>query len=613
MKTTFFTSAIRSCVAALGLLAAMVANAQQPRLPRVSLNSPYLGDKKEHFLPIENHPTIVVLVDSARTLLPMELIRGLRMVERLGDRLRLAVVFVSRDPATLGDVDSALEQQSLLNLGLKSSPVFTQLVDRSGRWFEELGKPGLPHAMLVSGDGEIIDREILLGGFGDEVSRVEHAIDPSKRRPSTPAPRDAALDAIIKTVRDVPLLPVSSEFGHMRRERTMRRIDAAGILKQLVSKHPDAALATIRGYGESGSSYTLLNRFAAAALTQFEASDCAWAKEIVDSRVEGTVLVNHWQLRTSVSVENPSTDLRMWVAVNCTLESRWNGSQVAELRQTALLGPGSDAYITQDKFESLNAGWGDYVVHNKVEVSMSEGEYPNNKDFPTLTRQWKEAITFLPRNESAEEVNLNDETRSAELIAFRDGLNQSLRAAAMQTTSPVAAAKNMLSGGALSRVGEWLGHQSRHLTGSTQGVGQPFKNLTITSWIQGQDQFANQDKGVLSPPDGRALLVDFMFVNCPPCQAALPELSALHEEFREQGLVVVSLTTSWGARGIFDLVKKKAAKHAVAVLAQNEERKYNVTSFPTLLLVDRRGKVRWSGIGELPTRDLVRTVLNEAP
>lgn len=593
---------------------ALPAHAQQAKLPQTALRSPYLGDHKDYTLPIDNRPTIVVLVDSTRTLLPMELIRGLRLVEKFGDSIRLAVVYAGRDPKLQADVTTAIEQRSVLDTGLKAAPKFEVLLDRSGKWLDELGRPGLPHAMLVSADGMILAREILLGGFTAEVARIEQALDSSTSPKSKPATRDVTADAIIKTVADVPLRPPGANAARLsRRARTVQRIDAEAILKKLAETQPATAHDTIRDYCKSGLTFSLIQRFANSALTQFGLKDCDWAREIINSRVDGLVSVDHWQLGTSINVENYTSNLKMWVSVHCRLESRWNGNTVAELRQSGFFNPGSEVYLTNDKFETLNAGWGDYVVHNKVEVSMSEGEYPNNHTFPSLTREWKAGVTYFPRNEYAEEINLNDENRSPELIAFRDGLNQSLQTASMQSASPRSLVENVLSNDTLSRVGQWIGHHSRQLTGSASTAGRPFKEMTVASWVQGQEQFGTNGPGVLTPPKGKALLVDFMFVNCPPCQAALPELSALHDEFNEQGLVVVSLATSWGSRGIYDLMRKKAARHSFAVLAENEEKQYGVTSFPTLLLVDRRGKVRWSGIGEPPSREIIRTVLNEAP
>ncbi len=601
-------------LSAVVFLAGLPALAQVVTVPRVPLRSPYLGDSKEYFLPLDKRPTIVVPIDAAKTLLPMELLRGMRMAEKFGDRIRMAVVFVGDTASKTQIVGSAIEQSCLLELGLKSSAQFVPLTDRTGRWYAELGEPTLPHAMLLGGDGTILGREILLGRFEDECSRIERALDPVPSPDSDLTTPDEASIAIAAAVRGVPLLPLPVDAARLpQRERSSRRVDATAIVAKLTAIDPAAALCAVRGYCESATNFSLAQLFAAAALERFGPEPCNWAQELFDSRIQGYCSVDHWQLKTALRVENPSPDLEMSVEVHCTLVSRWDGAKVSELRQFAMLGPGSDAYLTSDKFQTLNAGWGDYLVRNTIDVTMSEGQWPEERMFPKVTRTWTEAVTFLPRNEYATEDDADVANHSAATVALREALGDVLHAA--RNDAPAARRDDPLSGikNTLPRFGQWLSSEAQRLMWTAALVGEPFPGLKISSWVQGQDQLGVQGPGTVASPAGRVLLVDFMFVECPPCQAALPELTMLHEDYRERGLVVLSVVISGGARGVFGLVERKNLKHPVAVLSEKEEAQYGVKAFPSYLLIDRRGKIRWAQIGKKPGRTLIESLLHEPP
>ncbi|HRS28818.1 MAG TPA: TlpA disulfide reductase family protein [Phycisphaerae bacterium] len=589
----------------------LMSSGERGSVPAVALQGVYWGDHKDYMLPLDGRPTIVVLVDPAKTLVPMELIRGLRMVERFGDRLRLAVVFVGDRAKDRNVVESALEQRSLLKLGLRGLPDFLSLTDRSGLFHKELGNPSPTHAILVAADGTIIGREILIGPFSEELTRIERTLDQTGAADTGMADADEKMAAISKAVQAVPLLPPDPDAARLpQRLRLVRRLDAAAVVAQMAAVDPDAALAAVRGYCENGSNFSLARRLAEAAAERFGAERCAWARPLLDSRADGYVSVSHWQLGTALSVDNAS-DLRMYVELQCTLEARWSGSRVAELTQVALLRGVSEARLESDKFETVNAGWGDYTVHSTIKVIMSEGEWPNVHEFPVLTRAWTENVAFLPRNESPEEDDADVADFSPATRALRAGFNQALWAARRAGSAGEQEQGGRSVRGVLAQVEQWVTSAAGQLFRSTGLVGKPFGGLKTSSWVQGKERLGLGEGGTLASPQGRVLLVDFIFVGCPPCRAALPRLSKLDAEYRERGLDVVSVATSWGARGLFRLVEQDKLTHAVGVLCEKEEQRYGVQAFPSYLLIDRRGNVRWSCTGKEPSRELIEQLLEE--
>lgn len=587
--------------------------AQTRTVPRVALNTPYWGERKEHFLPLDDRLTIAVLIDGENSLLPMEVIRGLRMVQKFDDRVALVVVFVGESAKARDLVDAAIEQRRLLKLGLQSKSEYTALVDDTGQWYAELGTPRLPHALLIGRDGTLLGREILLGPHTTEVARIERALDPSLPAATTQPSADAVVVALGEAVRATPLLAEATDKTRRSdRLQFAARVDAARIVERMAAIDADAALRALNGYWDDASNFTLAHRLAAAALQRFGPERCPEAQTFLDSRVLGYCSVSHWNLETSVSAANPSPDLRMSLAVNCTLEALWSGAAVGEFQQLVFLEPGSEIHVTNDKFETLNAGWGDYLVRSKVEVTMYEGTWPNERAFPPVTRKWIEAVTFLPRIEGTEE-HFSRESLPPETIALRDALNEAYRtvrrkASASRVEKPV---KRLA--GAVAGAHAWLAATIQRAATPAAMIGRNFDGIEIASWVQGQAQSGAEGVGRWKAPAGRVLLLDFMFVDCPPCRAALPDLAKLHDSYGERGLVVLSAVTSWGSRGIFGLVEAQGVKHAVAVLSEAEESKFGVTAFPTYLLIDRRGKIRWAKVGQHPDRRTIEELLAETP
>ncbi len=119
---------------------------------------------------------------------------------------------------------------------------------------------------------------------------------------------------------------------------------------------------------------------------------------------------------------------------------------------------------------------------------------------------------------------------------------------------------------------------------------------------------------------GKVVLVDFWGTWCPPCRAAIPHLVELRKELAARGFEVVGLNWERGALNSAEIVKKFAAEHEIpyplAVVGDDLLSKAGVEAFPTMLLVDRAGRVRLKKVGYTEgavLRAAIENLLGEPP
>jgi len=140
-------------------------------------------------------------------------------------------------------------------------------------------------------------------------------------------------------------------------------------------------------------------------------------------------------------------------------------------------------------------------------------------------------------------------------------------------------------------------------------TGTPAPDLVTSEWLDGQPKSPGELRG-------KVVLLDFWAMWCSPCIAAFPHFRDFQSKYGSKGFEIIGVTRFYGRSDREeDLSREKElkslreykSKHqlsypfAVGKMddVTNEER-YSVISLPTVILIDRRGNVRYvkRGVGE---------------
>jgi thiol-disulfide isomerase/thioredoxin len=144
-------------------------------------------------------------------------------------------------------------------------------------------------------------------------------------------------------------------------------------------------------------------------------------------------------------------------------------------------------------------------------------------------------------------------------------------------------------------------------------VGQPAPEITGGPWLNSAPLSLEQLRG-------RAVLVEFWTYGCINCRNVLPALRGWHEAYAAVGLTIVGVHSPeflWERPldRVADAVRELGIRYPVV---QDNDfaiwKRYGTWAWPTAVLVDRRGVIRYSHIGEgayAETDAMIRRLLDE--
>lgn len=105
----------------------------------------------------------------------------------------------------------------------------------------------------------------------------------------------------------------------------------------------------------------------------------------------------------------------------------------------------------------------------------------------------------------------------------------------------------------------------------------------------------------LSKLRGKVVLLDFWATWCGPCRAAVPHLQALHMKHVKAGLRVVGMNNQEELETVREYEEKARISYTSCLDPDGAvARAYGVRGLPTLVVVDKAGRVVWRGSGFSP-------------
>jgi thiol-disulfide isomerase/thioredoxin len=103
----------------------------------------------------------------------------------------------------------------------------------------------------------------------------------------------------------------------------------------------------------------------------------------------------------------------------------------------------------------------------------------------------------------------------------------------------------------------------------------------------------NSDPLTLDGLKGQVVVLEFWATWCPPCRVSIPHLIQLHKEYKDKGVVFVSLTDE--PRGTVEpFAKEMGMGYAIGGDSSSSEA-YGVRGIPTAFIISRQGQVAWEG------------------
>ncbi len=104
--------------------------------------------------------------------------------------------------------------------------------------------------------------------------------------------------------------------------------------------------------------------------------------------------------------------------------------------------------------------------------------------------------------------------------------------------------------------------------------------------------------------EGKVVILDLWATWCPPCRKEIPFLVSLHEEYKDQGLVVIGIgLDDSGASVIAPFVEANDVTYTILIGNRTIGRDYKVSSIPMTLTIDRDGRVAAKDVGFTPSME----------
>lgn len=115
----------------------------------------------------------------------------------------------------------------------------------------------------------------------------------------------------------------------------------------------------------------------------------------------------------------------------------------------------------------------------------------------------------------------------------------------------------------------------------------------------------------LSDYRGKLVLIDFFFAGCPPCIEILPDLNSLYKKYRDQGLQIIGISSIDTKKTLEYFKERHGINYPLLLDSQDVVTEYNITHFPTFLLIDKKGEILFNQILSAQTLEKLDNIISQ--
>ena len=109
----------------------------------------------------------------------------------------------------------------------------------------------------------------------------------------------------------------------------------------------------------------------------------------------------------------------------------------------------------------------------------------------------------------------------------------------------------------------------------------------------------NGNKFDLRNTVGKVIVLNFWFINCPPCKTEIPDLNKLTETYKDKDVIflAVALDPKYDLK---DFLKTNPFSYNIIDSGRFIADKYGVKGYPTHVVIDKTGIIKFSTLGLAP-------------
>jgi len=149
----------------------------------------------------------------------------------------------------------------------------------------------------------------------------------------------------------------------------------------------------------------------------------------------------------------------------------------------------------------------------------------------------------------------------------------------------------------------------------TPALSQATKNLEAADQLRQQANFTLLDLDghpwTLKDLRGKVVVVNFWATWCPPCRKEMPDLQALYEEFKGQGLVILAVSDEDADKVKPFIAERKITYPVLLDPDRNVNKDFQIEGIPKSFVYDRDGKLVSQSI-DMRTRNQFLQMLGQA-